>query len=58
MKPKAISVKIAAPLHNIAERWRIFYFHSYLTVALQSFVVAITHTLRNHPGGLDRARLL
>ena len=49
---------VPAPLRDSAERWRMFHFHGYLTVALQSFLVTIVGVLRQHPSGNDRARLL
>ncbi len=49
---------VPAPLRDSAERWRMFHFHGYLTVALQSFLVTIVGVLRQHPSGIDRARLL
>jgi len=45
-------------LRDVAERWRIFHFHSYLTVALQSLLVCVVGVLRHHPAGIDRSRLL
>ena len=55
---KSVAIDIPAPLRDAAERWRVFHFHVYLTVALQSFLVSIVGALRHHPGGIDRGRLL
>jgi hypothetical protein len=55
---KSVPIQVPDPLRDIAERWRIFHFHSHLTVALQSFLVSVVGVLRNHPGGIDRLRLL
>jgi hypothetical protein len=55
---KSAAIDIPAPLRDAAERWRIFHFHGYLTVALQSFLISIVGVLRHHPAGIDRGRLL
>ena len=39
-------------LSDIAQRWRIYQAHSYLGVALQSFLVTCVRVLREHRGGL------
>ena len=57
-RQKSASIDIPHPLRDVAERWQIFHFHSYLTVALQSFLVSIVGVLRHHPAGIDRSRLL
>ncbi len=45
-------------LHDIADRWKIYYAQSFLAVALQSLLVACIRVLREHPGGLTAAGLL
>jgi hypothetical protein len=55
---KSVPVEIPAALSDAAERWRIFNFHGYLSVALQSLLVSILSVLRNRPGGIDRNYLL
>jgi hypothetical protein len=57
---EADSTKIILPqsLRDIADRWRVYYSHNYLAVALQSFLVACTRALRDKPGGVARASLL
>jgi hypothetical protein len=57
-RQKSASIDIPNRLRDVAERWRIFHFHSYLTVALQSFLVSIVGVLRHHPAGIDRSQLL
>lgn len=54
------STQILLPqsLRDIADRWRVYYSHNYLAVALQSFLVACTRVLRDKPGGVARASLL
>lgn len=44
-------------LEDIAQRWRIFHFHSYLTVALQTLLVAVVDAVRDQPAGLTLADL-
>jgi hypothetical protein len=55
---ESATINIPASLRDAAERWRVFHFHGYLTVALQSFLVCSVGVLRHHPGGIDRSRLL
>jgi hypothetical protein len=55
---KNAAISIPAPLHDTAERWRVFHFHGYLTEALQSLLVSVVGVLRHHPAGIDRNRLL
>jgi hypothetical protein len=55
---KSAAVAVPASLRDAAERWRVFHFHGYLTVALQSFLVSIVGVLRNHPAGIERSRIL
>ena len=39
-------------LDDILQRWRIYQAHSFLAVALQSFLVACVRLLRDHRGGV------
>jgi hypothetical protein len=55
---ESFPVAIPDPLIDIAARWRIFHFHGYLAVALQSFLVTIVGILREHPSGIERGKLL
>jgi hypothetical protein len=55
---RSIAVKVPEQLQDISQRWRIFHFHGYLTLALQSFLVGIVRVLRDRPGGIGRSRLL
>jgi hypothetical protein len=55
---KSASVDVPGILRDSSERWRIFHFHGYLTVALQSFLVLIVGVLRQHPTGIERTMLL
>lgn len=55
---KSTAIGVPDSLRDVAERWRIFHFHSYLTVALQSLLVSVVGVLRHHPAGIDRSRLL
>jgi hypothetical protein len=55
---KSVRIDIAAPLRDIAERWRVFHFHTHLTTALQSLLVAVVGVLRDHPGGIDREQII
>lgn len=45
-------------LVDIAKRWQIFYFHSHLATALQSFLVSVVRVVRDHEGGIDKSQLL
>lgn len=51
-KPRVIAVAIDARLKDIAQRWRIYHAHSFLAVALQSFLVTCVRTFRERRGGL------
>ncbi len=53
----SISLALPETLQDIAHRWRIFRFHGYLSLSLQSFLVGVTRVLRDHPGGIERSRL-
>jgi hypothetical protein len=55
---KGAAIDMPHSLRDVAERWRIFHFHGYLTVALQSLLVSIVGVLRHHPAGIDRSQLL
>jgi hypothetical protein len=57
-RQKSAAIGMPYPLRDVAERWRMFHFHDYLTVALQSFLVSVVGVLRHHPAGIDRSRLL
>ncbi|QPF83989.1 hypothetical protein IC762_30830 [Bradyrhizobium genosp. L] len=56
--PEPIAVTFPKELNDIAERWRAYHSHSYLAVALQSFLVALGRILRDRPGGIARIDLL
>ena len=45
-------------LDDIRQRWRIYQAHSFLAVALQSFLVACVRLLRNHRGGVSDDALM
>jgi hypothetical protein len=45
-------------LTDIYERWRIFYMHNYLAVALQSMLVACVRVLHDRPGGMSHEILV
>lgn len=49
---------IDAALSDIAHRWRIFYFHGHLSLALQTALVALVRSLRNEDGGIERSRII
>ena len=53
-----VDVVFPSVLRVIAERWRQFYFHYYLTVALQSLFVSVVREIRGHPAGITKATLL
>lgn len=53
-----VEVDVPADLEDIAERWRIFHFHTYLTTALESLLAAAVRSLRGHPGGLSIRELV
>lgn len=45
-------------LKDIAQRWRIFYFHANFSLALQAALVSLVRSLRNEDGGIERSRLI
>ncbi len=47
-----IVITIPEELDDIAERWRVFHFHNYLTVSLESLLAGIARSVRGHPAGL------
>jgi hypothetical protein len=51
-------VALHGALADIAERWRVYYSHNYLAVALQSLLVGCVRVLRGHTGGLGQEKLL
>jgi hypothetical protein len=57
-RQRSAPIDMPYPLRDVAERWRMFHFHGYLTVALQSLLVSVVGILRHHPAGIDRSRLL
>lgn len=46
-----MSVRIPPELADISDRWRIFYFHNYLTATLEALLVGLVRAIRYHPGG-------
>ncbi len=52
-----INITIPEQLDDIADRWRIFHFQSYLTVALESLLAGLVRSLRGHPAGLTIAEI-
>jgi hypothetical protein len=46
-----IPVEVPQPLVDIAERWRIFHFHNYLTTALETLLAGLVRAIRYHPAG-------
>ena len=57
-KPKKIPIRLHDLLSDIASRWRVYFFQSYLAVALQSFLVTCVRLLRGRPGGVSYQNLL
>ncbi len=55
---KETAVRMPPALTDIYERWRIFYVHNYLAVALQSMLVACVRVLRDRPGGMSHKSLV
>ncbi|KHK93560.1 hypothetical protein LK12_04770 [Novosphingobium malaysiense] len=53
-----IAVSFPPQLDDIAERWKIFYFHNYLTVALESLLAGVARSLRGHPAGRTIGEIL
>ena len=53
-----VRIDLPETVHDIAERWRVFHFHGYLTLALQSLLVGIVRGLRHQPAGVERSQLL
>lgn len=47
----AVSVEPLPALIDISERWRIFQFHNYLTIALESLLASLVRAILNHPAG-------
>lgn len=45
-----VTIRWPSPLENIARRWRMFYFHYYLSVALESLFVWVIGTAREADG--------
>lgn len=54
----ASSVEVPGPLADIAQRWRIFHFHNYLTTALESLLSGLVRSLRYHPAGRSISEVL
>lgn len=46
------------PLDDIAERWRVYHFHNYLTLALQSCLAGIVRAVREQPAGMTLSEVL
>ena len=57
-KPRPVPIKLHDALSDIAFRWRVYFFQSYLTVALQSFLVTCVRLMRGRPGGVGYQNLL
>jgi hypothetical protein len=57
-KKKRSAFVLDSRLGDIAQRWKIYYAHSFLAVALQSLLVACVRILREHRGGLADDALL
>jgi len=55
---KCVAVAADARLTDIAQRWCIYQAHSFLAVALQSFLVACVRILRDRRGGITEEALL
>ena len=55
-----ITIPFSVPfvLTDIAGRWAIYQYHSYLSVALQSLLVGVVRTLRGKTEGIDQRQLL
>ncbi len=51
-------VSFPSALTDIAECWRIYYFHHYLTITLQSLLGGVVRVAREHPAGVKREALL
>tara|TARA_R110000868_G_scaffold177424_1_gene415874 strand:- start:6672 stop:8195 length:1524 start_codon:yes stop_codon:yes gene_type:complete len=51
-------VKLPEELVDISKRWRVFYFHSNLAMALQSILVSVVRVVRDHEGGIAKSHLL
>lgn len=46
-----IAIDMPSQLTDIAERWRIFHFHGYLTIALEALLVGLVRVIRYNPEG-------
>lgn len=55
---EVVEVETPEELVDIRDRWRIFYANSYVTVALQSILVACIRIIRDKFGGIGIDRLL
>lgn len=53
-----VSVSLPPALLDAAGRWSIFQYHSYLSIALQSFLVGIVRILRDREEGIDQRQIL
>lgn len=51
------AIKLPAALADIQQRWRIFFTQSYLTVALQTFLVGVVRAIR-HSRSVPREQLI
>lgn len=57
-EPKPEMIRLPDALLDISQRWRIYHFHAYLGLALQTLLVAVVRGLRERPAGLDRQAIL
>jgi len=57
-KGDSIPVETPQALIDISERWRIFHFHNYLTMALESLLAGLVRTIRYHPAGRTISEVL
>jgi hypothetical protein len=55
---KSVAIALSDAVLDINQRWRIFHFHGYLTLALQSFLVGTVRVLRDQPAGVERSKIL
>lgn len=56
--PDPDPVALPAVLNDIRHRWRMFYFHSYVGLGLQTLLVGVVRALRDRPGGWDREAII
>ncbi|MFB0875999.1 MULTISPECIES: hypothetical protein [unclassified Sphingobium] len=55
---EAVSVELLPSLIDISERWRIFQFHNYLTIALESLLASFVRAILNYPAGRSVADVI